>query len=98
MVMDEGQNTVCKNDSVSSQTDTMEKAYFLVPDTVCPHLEKRPPGRIALRRRILQSRILILELQKIYRSMNKMIHVKHTESVVNSFHCKTEGVYPYQHY
>ena len=49
--MDEGQNTVCKNDSVSSQTDTMEKAYFLVPDTVCPHLEKRPPGRIALRRR-----------------------------------------------
>ena len=50
------------------------------------------------RRRILQSRILILELQKIYRSMNKMIHVKHTESVVNSFHCKTEGVYPYQHY
>ena len=44
MVMDEGQNTVCKNDSVSSQTDTMEKAYFLVPDTVCPHLEK-PSGQ-----------------------------------------------------
>ena len=42
--MDEGQNTVCKNDSVSSQTDTMEKAYFLVPDPVCPHLEKRPPA------------------------------------------------------